>query len=106
MALKQHMLKCIEYTAELSLIGSADYPNVLFRFEGRSSMSEEGLARLNIAICRAMLEQDLGHVDYARHKGRLGIRYTLANGALDAAHIDAFLDHCLRTGRQIEKREY
>ncbi len=98
MALKQYMLSKIDKYANLQLLAPANYLNVLFRYEPRRSLSESQLASVNIAICKSMLKQDLGFVDYAQYKGRLGIRFILANGDLSEQHIDRFLENCLKTG--------
>ena len=102
MALRQFMLKKIDEHSALHPIAPANYLNVLFRYEPTPSLSEAHLARLNIEICKSLLKQDLGFVDYAQYKGRLGIRYILANGDLSERHIDRFLENCLRIGESIK----
>jgi glutamate/tyrosine decarboxylase-like PLP-dependent enzyme len=101
-ALRKYMLKKIDETPGLCLLAPANYLNVLFRYEPRQPLSEEQLSRINIAICKSMLKQDLGFVDYAQYKGRLGIRYILANGDLKQRHIDRFLTHCCQAGEAME----
>jgi glutamate/tyrosine decarboxylase-like PLP-dependent enzyme len=102
MALKAYMLRKIEMHTELQLLAPANFLNVLFRFEPQQLLSEKQLARLNIEICKTMLKQDLGFVDYAQYKSRLGIRFILANDDLDEQHIDRFLANCLRIGAAID----
>ena len=101
MALKRYMLEVIESNPQLELLAPASFLNVLFRFVPETDVNEDQLTRLNIAICKTMLEQDLGFVDYARYKGRTGIRYILANTELTEQHINRFLKHCLRVAEGI-----
>ena len=98
------LLKKIDAHAELQLLAPANYLNILFRFEPEGSLGEAELENLNVAICKAMLKRDLGFVDYARYKGKLGIRYILANSDLTANHVEQFLSHCLCLGKELSGR--
>lgn len=86
----------------LTLLVSAAHLNVLFRVTPDQGMGEESLARLNIAICKALLKQDMGFVDYAQYRGQLGICFILTNSDLNEQHIDRFLDYCLSPGKTIK----
>lgn len=101
MALKEYMLTKLSAQREFELLAPASFLNVLFRFVPDLPMQEEQLARLNVSICKEILKQDLGFVDYAQHKGRLGIRFILANEALSVQHIDRFIANCRRIGQQL-----
>jgi len=101
-ALRKYMSNKVDGHLALQLLAPANYLNVLFRYKPRQSLSESQLARINIAICQSMLKQDLGFVDYAQYKGRLGIRFILANSDLSEQHIDRFLENCLQIGKLIK----
>jgi glutamate/tyrosine decarboxylase-like PLP-dependent enzyme len=98
MALSAYMQNRIKDHPQLELLAPANFLNVLFRVVPTGKQSEKQLAVLNISICKAMLSQDLGFVDYASYKGQLGIRYILANEKLTEPHVDRFLEHCLQIG--------
>ncbi len=102
--LKDHALTLIESSSKLNLLAPAAYLNVLFRYEPDCEISDEDLVRLNTRICKTMMHQDLGFVDYAHYKDKFGIRYILANDKLDRECVGLFLQRCEETGNELSKK--
>ena len=103
MGLKDHALALITENRHFKLMAPAVYLNVLFRFDPDRSLANAEIDQLNIAICNTLLRQDLGFVDYAHHKGKVGIRYILANREMDEAAVTQFLTHCENIGQQLSR---
>ena len=99
--LKNYALTLIESTSKLNLLAPAAYLNILFRYEPNYEISNENLAHLNTQICKTMMREDLGFVDYAHYKGKLGIRYILANDKLDRGYVELFLKRCEDIGNKL-----
>ena len=103
MTLKQAMLNQIQAQPELQVLAPAPFLNVLFRYAPSGWQDEQQLAELNISICQSLRSQGLAYVDYAHYKGRLGIRFILANADLNQSHIDRLLAHCLKAGKALQQ---
>jgi len=83
----------------------ADYLNVLFRYRGVVSngqnLSESELATLNSNICKRMHESGRAYVDYAKYKGRTGVRLIFANQDAQLSHIENLLRNVTEIGTEL-----
>ena len=102
--LKDHALQLIASSPRLKLLEPAAYLNILFRYEPVSEMSNQDLTRLNTQICKTMMHDDLGFVDYAQYKGKLGIRYIIANDRLDRECVELFMKRCENIGNELSRK--
>ena len=101
--LKTDCVRQIERHPSLQMLASAPYLNILFRYAPDGIRDEQQLRELNIAICKTMAREGGPYVDYARYKGRSGIRLILANGAAEQADIDHLLAAVLETGQRLAR---
>ncbi|MCL6271541.1 pyridoxal-dependent decarboxylase [Sansalvadorimonas sp. 2012CJ34-2] len=99
--LKSYCVERVNQHPSLQMMAPATYLNVLFRFQPELDLSEEQLRNLNIAICKKLREDGQAYVDYARYKGRTGIRLIIANGAATQGDIDHLLENILKTGSKL-----
>ena len=102
-ALKQHCVNMIEQQDKLQMLAPAKYLNVLFRYVPESTSDENVIAKLNINICERLKSDGLAYVDYARYKGRTGIRLILANDQVDKEDLNTLLNHCTRIGEKLDR---
>jgi glutamate/tyrosine decarboxylase-like PLP-dependent enzyme len=96
--LKQICVEAIDVSTHLHMIGPAPYLNVLFQYRPSTSMNEEQLRELNIALCKTMQIQGGAFVDYAKYQGKTGIRLILANSDTQISDINRLLANCIKTG--------
>ena len=89
--LKQQCVEMIGSRPALELIAPTAYLNVLFRFK-HESMDEQQLAKLNVQICKVILNKGGAYVDHAKYKGRTGIRLIIANQETQIEHLERLLD--------------
>ena len=101
-ALKQRSVQMIEGEPRFELLAPSVYLNVLFRYTPENMQDEEKIAQLNVDLCTQMREQGGPYVDYARYKGRTGIRLILANDDASDEDIQRLLKHCLKVGQELE----
>lgn len=95
---------CVEQigaSSQLELLADASYLNVLFRFNPGTGLTEAQLRTLNIEICKIMMRSGGPYVDYAQYKGRTGIRLILANGEVNAGHIERLITKVERVGDEL-----
>jgi len=97
---KSNCLEMIRQRSELELLAEANYLNVLFRFHDRS-LNEEESAKLNIQICKTMLAEGGPYVDYARYKGRCGIRLIIANQQTSLENLEDLLNKVVYRGQKL-----
>lgn len=102
--LKQSCVDAIDSNDSLQRLAPADWLNVLFRYQPTEMNDEQELTRLNIAICKHMMDSGGPYIDYAEYKGRYGIRLILANDQVSTAHIDKLLDTICQTGRMLSEQ--
>jgi len=102
-SVKADMVERIEQHPAFEILAPAHYLNVLFRYIPQVPYSEDQLGKLTIAICKTMVEQQGPYVDYARYKGKLGIRLILANEAITVEHLESLLLQCNDIGKQLER---
>lgn len=98
--LKTKAIEMIESSPSLEMLAQADYLNVLFRYRD-DSLSETQLATLNTDICKRMHESGKAYVDYAKYKGRTGVRLILANQDAQLAHIENLLRDVNEIGSEL-----
>ena len=98
--LKTKAIEMIEASSSLEMLAQADYLNVLFRYR-HGSLSETELAALNTDICKRMHESGKAYVDYAKYKGRTGVRLILANQDAQLSHIEKLLHNVTEIGMQL-----
>ena len=99
-SMKKEFLAMLEQRESLELLAPAAYLNILFRYKPKSINDEEEIRQLNISICKTMMKSGGAYVDYARFKGRTGIRLILANENVTTAHLMNFLlDQCEKIGQ-------
>lgn len=103
-SIKQYCVDHIEAHSQLEMLAPALYLNVLFRYRPAHLTDEEELRKLNIEICAEMRRSGGAYVDYARFKGRTGIRLILANGDVEQSDIDVLLADVQRIGDMIAAR--
>ncbi len=103
-ALKASCVDKIRQSETLEMLAPAAYVNVLFRYHPEHMTDEDELRRLNIAICKTMMNDGGPYVDYAQYKGRYGIRLILANEEVGEDQLMSLLVLCEQTGRDIANR--
>ena len=103
--LKSDCVAAIEQHPSLRMLAGAPYLNVLFRYEPEQLMTEEQLRELNINICKTMMHSGGAYVDYARYKGRSGIRLILANGDAQPGDIQHLLARVVRVGEELSRTD-
>ena len=101
--MKQEFLAMLEQRESLEQLAPAAYLNILFRYKPKTVNDEEEIRRLNIGICKTMMKSGGAYVDYARFKGRTGIRLILANDMVTTEHLKKLLDQCVKIGQKLEK---
>ena len=101
-SMKKYCLGAIEKRSSLEMLAPATYLNVLFRYKVKHFISEEHSRELNIQICKTMIENGGAYVDYAKFKGKSGIRLILANQNVTSTHLDKLFSECERLGESIE----
>ena len=101
--LKTKAIEMIEASSSLEMLAQADYLNVLFRYR-HGSLSETQLAALNTNICKHMHESGKAYVDYAKYKGRTGVRLILANQDAQLSHIENLLHNVTEIGMQLAQQ--
>ena len=99
--LKSRCVQMIEQHEALEMLAPAAFVNVLFRVRPEHISDEDDLQRLNIAICKKMMNDGGPYVDYAQYKGRYGIRLILANDEVDADQLASLLQVCEQTGQEL-----
>jgi len=100
--MKQEFLAMLDQHESLQLLAPAAYLNILFRYKPKSIRDEEDIRQLNIDICKTMMKSGGAYVDYARFKGKTGIRLILANENVTTAHLKKLLDQCVKIGQELE----
>lgn len=103
--MKSECVQMIEQRHEMEMLAPAAYFNVLFRYHPEHINDEDELRRLNIEICAEMRRSGGAYVDYARFKGRTGIRLILANADVRTEHLTELLNNCERIGRKLASNE-
>ncbi|MEM7360336.1 MAG: aminotransferase class V-fold PLP-dependent enzyme [Pseudomonadota bacterium] len=98
--LKQDALQLIKQQPQLQILAEAAYLNVLFRFY-HPDLNEEKSVELNIKICQFIRESGGAYVDYAKYKGRTGIRLILANKETQISHVQKLTDQVVQAGNQL-----
>lgn len=92
----------------LEMLAPAVYLNVLFRYIPASikeinAENEEAVGKLNMAITKKMMAEGGAYSDYARYKGKVGIRLIIANELMTKKHINSLLTQCASIGKRLEK---
>lgn len=100
-SLKSRCVDLIEQSDTLEMLAPADYVNVLFRYRPENMSDEDELRRLNIAICKTLMNNGGPYIDYAQYKGRYGIRLILANDEVTEEQLVSLLHLCEQTGREL-----
>ena len=90
MALKQQLVEKIEASANFELLAPAAYCNVLFRYRA-PQLDEQAQRQLTVDICKTLMARGIAYSDYAKFKGRTGIRLILANDSADLAQLEQLL---------------
>ena len=98
--LKTTAIEMIKSSPSLEMLAQADYLNVLFRYSD-DALSETELAVLNSDICKRMHESGRAYIDYAKYKGRTGIRLILANQEAQPSHIENLLRNVSDIGMEL-----
>ncbi|NND81646.1 MAG: glutamate decarboxylase [Gammaproteobacteria bacterium] len=99
-AMKARCVGLIGEHPELEMLAPAPWLNVLFRNRPAGDHSEEELAKLNQDICRRIKQDGGPYVDYARYKGRLGIRLIIANELTSEAHLQKLINLIMERQRK------
>ncbi|GGK72113.1 pyridoxal phosphate-dependent decarboxylase family protein [Amphritea balenae] len=99
--IKNQCVELVEQREGLEMLAPAVYQNVLFRYRPEHMTDEAQLRDLNIAICAEMRRSGGAYIDYARFKGRTGIRLILANADVTSEHLTELVDNCQRIGREL-----
>jgi glutamate/tyrosine decarboxylase-like PLP-dependent enzyme len=99
--MKNQCVELVEQRESMEMLAPAVYQNVLFRYHPEHISDETQLRELNIAICAEMRRSGGAYIDYARFKGRTGIRLILANADVGREHLIELMDNCERIGRQL-----
>jgi len=103
-SIKTYCVKLIDKSEKLEMIAPAVFLNVLFRYKVKNFISEKHSRELNIKITKLMIEEGGSYVDYARFKGKTGIRLIIANPNICKEHIKTFLNDCERIGLKLENK--
>ncbi|WP_036229929.1 pyridoxal phosphate-dependent decarboxylase family protein [Marinobacterium jannaschii] len=101
--IRKQCVEMVEGRDNLQMLAPAVYLNVLFRYEPQHIQGEEAIRQLNIRICKTMMAEGNAYVDYARFKGRTGIRLILANGEVSHDDLQRLLDNVQRIGRELDQ---
>lgn len=109
-SLKTYCVQNINEIPSLEMLAPAVYLNVLFRYVPSEAslaqaLDELALRELNIEICKTLKAEGVAYIDYARYKGRTGIRLILANSEDSEKDINEMLANCIRVGDSITQRD-
>ncbi len=103
--MKDKCIDMIQQRASFKILAPSAYLNIVFRFEPPSDnpaySDDESISKLNMEICKTMMREGGPYVDYARYKGKVGVRLILANDQIDSEHIENLLDQCERIGKEL-----
>ena len=102
-ALKATCVEHIEQYDKLEMLAPAEFVNVLFRYRPTHISDNQTLRKLNIAICKYMMQNGGPYIDYAEYKGRYGIRLILANENVTKTQLEALLARCVQVGDEISR---
>jgi glutamate/tyrosine decarboxylase-like PLP-dependent enzyme len=106
--LKEFCVTSVDDEPSLEMLAPAAYLNVLFRYTPTSlkeinTEKEEAVGKLNMAITKTMMAEGGAYSDYARYKGKVGIRLIIANELITKEHITNLLAQCVSIGKRLEK---
>ena len=101
-SIKAYCVSKVDNSEKFEMLAPAAYLNILFRYKPANFVSEEHSRELNIKITKTMMKEGGAYVDYAKFKGRSGIRLILANQDVTEKHIDKLLLDCERIGADLE----
>lgn len=104
-SMKQHCVDSINGNDAFEMLAPAVYLNILFRYKVKNFISEEHSRALNINITKTMMAEGGSYIDYAKFKGKSGIRLILANQNVTKEHIDTLLADCEKMGQRLENEE-
>jgi glutamate/tyrosine decarboxylase-like PLP-dependent enzyme len=106
--LKEFCVEKVNAEPALEMLAPAAYLNVLFRYTPASlteinAQNEAAVGKLNMAITKTMMAEGGAYSDYARYKGKVGIRLIIANELITKEHISNLLAQCVSIGKRLEK---
>lgn len=104
--LQQLKGKCVEKISKspcFEMLAPAVYINILFKYSPSNDLTEEQSRLLNINICKVLKDEGIAFIDYAKYKGKTGIRLILANDKTTEEDIEAMLDNCQSAGEKLVK---